>query len=155
MEKFNRRTVRRSIPSLTTAFLPNMIFILLFFFIVVTSMREVKLKAQFRVAHVTELENLPRKSLVTFIHVGPLPAGCSIKGGIDRRIQINDSYAQVSDIPNYIAKERSSLSKADQYNMVISLEIDKNTRMGVVSDIKQALRKAGVLNINYATVKDN
>ena len=69
MGKFNK-TGKREMPALNTSSLPDLIFTLLFFFMIVTTMREVTLKVEFKVPQATELEKLEKKSLVTFIYVG-------------------------------------------------------------------------------------
>lgn len=149
MGKFNK-TGKRGMPALNTSSLPDLIFTLLFFFMIVTTMREVTLKVEFKVPTGTELEKLEKKSLVTFIYVGKPTAEFRKKLGSERRIQLNDSYAEISQIQDYITQERSSMKEEDQPFMTVSLKIDKETKMGVVTDIKQALRQAYALKINYS-----
>ena len=143
MGKFNK-TGKRGMPALNTSSLPELIFTLLFFFMIVTTMREVTLKVEFKVPTGTELEKLEKKSLVTFIYVGKPTAEFRKKLGSESRIQLNDSYAEISQIQDYITQERSSMKEEDQPFMTVSLKIDKETKMGVVTDIKQAKQvKAG------------
>jgi biopolymer transport protein ExbD len=123
---------------------------MLFFFMIVTSMREVTLKVEFKVPQGTELEKLEKKSLVSFIYVGKPTMDLRKKMGSDSRIQLNDKFAEVSDVMDYIYQERTNMNEADQPYMRVSLKIDQDTRMGIVSDIKQALRKAYALKINYS-----
>ena len=149
MGKFNK-TGKRGLPALNTSSLPDLIFTLLFFFMIVTTMREVTLKVEFKVPTGTELEKLEKKSLVTFIYVGKPTAEFRKKLGSESRIQLNDSYAEISQIQDYITQERSSMKEEDQPFMTVSLKIDKETKMGVVTDIKQALRQAYALKINYS-----
>jgi biopolymer transport protein ExbD len=73
--------------------------------------------------------------------------------GSESRIQLNDSYAEVAEIQDYIIQERSSMKEEDQPFMTISLKIDQETKMGIVTDIKQALRQAYALKINYSAKK--
>ncbi len=70
--RFNR-TGRREMPTLNTSSLPDLIFTLLFFFMIVTTMRESRLKVEFTVPQAAELERLERKSLVTYLYVGVPP----------------------------------------------------------------------------------
>lgn len=137
-------------PQLNTSSLPDLIFTLLFFFMIVTTMREVSLKVEFKAPVGTELEKLEKKSLVTFIYVGKPNATFVKKMGTETRIQLNDSFAEVSEIQDFITQERLSMREEDQPFMTISLKIDHNTKMGVVTDIKQALRQAYALKINYS-----
>ncbi|KAA6326034.1 hypothetical protein EZS27_024812 [termite gut metagenome] len=152
MGKFNK-TGKREMPTLNTSSLPDLIFTLLFFFMIVTTMREVTLKVEFKVPQGTELEKLEKKSLVTFIYVGKPTQEFRRKMGSESRIQLNDSYAEVAEIQDYIIQERSSMKEEDQPFMTISLKIDQETKMGIVTDIKQALRQAYALKINYSAKK--
>ena len=70
--------------------------------------------------------------------------------GSESRIQLNDSYAEVSEVQDFIIQERSSMKEADQAMMTVSLKIDEETKMGIVTDIKNALRQAYALKINYS-----
>ncbi|MBP1612625.1 MAG: putative rane protein [Bacteroidetes bacterium] len=149
MGKFNK-TGKRGMPALNTSSLPDLIFTLLFFFMIVTTMREVTLKVEFKVPTGTELEKLEKKSLVTFIYVGKPTEEFRRKLGSESRIQLNDSYAEISQIQDYITQERSSMKEQDQPFMTVSLKIDQETKMGIVTDIKQALRQAYALKINYS-----
>jgi biopolymer transport protein ExbD len=149
MGKFNK-TGKREMPTLNTSSLPDLIFTMLFFFMIVTTLREVTLKVEFKVPQGTELEKLEKKSLVTFIYVGRPTQEFRKKMGSESRIQLNDSYAEVAEIQDYIIQERSSMKEEDQPFMTVSLKIDQETKMGVVSDIKQALRQAYALKINYS-----
>ena len=137
-------------PTLNTSSLPDLIFTLLFFFMIVTTMREVSLKVEFKIPQGTELEKLEKKSLVTFIYVGKPTAEFRKKLGSESRIQLNDAYAEVDEIQAYVTNERSSMKEEDQPCMTVSLKIDQDTKMGIVTDIKQALRQAYALKINYS-----
>ena len=148
MGKFNK-TGKRGMPTLNTSSLPDLIFTLLFFFMIVTTMREVSLKVEFKIPQGTELEKLEKKSLVTFIYVGKPTAEFRKKLGSESRIQLN-AYAEVDEIQAYVTNERSSMKEEDQPFMTVSLKIDQDTKMGIVTDIKQALRQAYALKINYS-----
>lgn len=148
MGKFNK-TGKREMPALNTSSLPDLIFTLLFFFMIVTTMREVTLKVKFQLPVGTELEKLEKKSLVTFIYVGtPLDA----KFGTGSRIQLNDSYAEVADVQDFIYGERESMNERDRSKMTVSLKVDQKTKMDIVTDLKEALRKSYALKINYSSV---
>lgn len=149
MGKFNK-TGKRGMPALNTSSLPDLIFTLLFFFMIVTTMREVTLKVQFKVPQGTELEKLEKKSLVTFIYVGEPTQEFRKTMGSESRIQLNDSFAEVSDIFDYINQERTSMKEEDQPYMTMSIKADKETKMGIIADVKQALRQAYALKINYS-----
>ena len=116
-------------------------------------MREVTLKVQFKSPQATELEKLEKKSLVTFIYVGKPTQELQAKMGAETRIQLNDRFADVSEVQDYIYQERENMKEEDQPFMQVSLKVDKETKMGIVTDIKQALRQSYALNINYSAVQ--
>ncbi|MGL5272817.1 MAG: ExbD/TolR family protein [Phocaeicola sp.] len=143
-------TGKRGMPELNTSSLPDLIFTMLFFFMIVTTMREVTLKVQFQVPQGTELEKLEKKSLVTFVYVGkPMPE-FQKKMGAESRIQLNDKFEDVSAVQDYITQERLNMKEEEQPFMTVSLKIDKDTKMGIVTEVKQALRQAYALKINYS-----
>ncbi len=140
-------------PELNTSSLPDLIFSLLFFFMMITTMREVTLKVQFRAPQGTELEKLEKKSLVTFIYIGKPTAQFQKQVGSETRIQLNDKFEDVSAVQDYIYQERENMKEEDQPFMTVSLKVDKETKMGIVTDVKQALRQAYALNINYSATQ--
>jgi len=140
-------------PALNTSSLPDLIFTLLFFFMIVTTMREVTLKVQFTLPQGTELEKLEKKSLVTFIYVGEPTQEYRAKMGTESRIQLNDSYAEVGEVQDFIFQERASMNEGDAAKMTVSLKVDQKTKMGIVTDVKNALRKSYALKINYSATK--
>lgn len=152
MGKFNK-TGKRGMPPLNTSSLPDLIFTLLFFFMIVTTMREVTLKVKITAPQATELEKLEKKSLVSFIYIGkPMPE-FQKKIGSESQIQLNDKFSSANEVRDYIYQERENMNEADQPFMTVSLKVDKNTKMGIVQDVKQALRESYALNISYSAVK--
>ena len=129
----------REMPELNTSSLPDLVFAFLFFIMMVTTMREVTLKVEFRAPQATELQKLEKKSLVTFIYVGKPTQDLQAKMGSETRIQLNDAFAETSEIQDYIAQEKSSMKEEDQPFMTVSIKADRETKMGVITDIKQAL----------------
>ena len=137
-------------PELNTSSLPDLVFAFLFFVMMVTSMREVTLKVVFQAPQATELQKLEKKSLVTFIYVGKPTQELRAKMGTETRLQLNDQIADVDEIQDYIAQEKSSMKEEDQPFMTVSIKADKETKMGVITDVKQALREAYALKISYS-----
>lgn len=132
-----------SVPSLLTYSYANLVFLFLFFFLLMTNYHKSTIKSQFNNTKTTQLTHLERKTLVTLISIQPSldKSGSSI--------QINDSYATVDDIYNFIIKERASLTDKDKKEMIVSLRIAKDTNMGIVNQVKQALLKAGITKVDY------
>jgi biopolymer transport protein ExbD len=140
-------------PALNTSSLPDIIFMLLFFFMSVTSMKEVTYKVQFTNPQATELTKLEKKSLVRYIYVGTPTAEFRQKYGVDTRIQLDDQFAEKSEVGDFIINERSAMKESDQGLMTVSIKADKETRMGIIADIKQELRRAYALKISYAATQ--
>jgi len=139
-----------SMPKISTASLPDIMFILLCFFMVSTSMRETTLLVKIRLPEASEVQKLERKSLVSFIYVGqPMRS----QYGTESRIQLNDQFATINDIQSFIVREREERDEVDRKLMTTSIKADRDTRMGIVTDVKQELRKAGAFKINYSSRK--
>ncbi|MFI3288350.1 MAG: biopolymer transporter ExbD [Rikenellaceae bacterium] len=142
-------------PKVSTASLPDVVFMILFFFMVSTSMREVEMKVDVHVPEASEAVKLEKKSLVSYIYVGPPTRQFRAKYGDAPRIQLNDNYASKELIGEFIAAERDKLDERDRSGMTVSLKADDKTKMGIITDIKQELRRANSLLISYAARKAN
>lgn len=152
MSKF-RKSGANELPPISTASLPDIVFMLLFFFMVSTTMREVTLRVKMHLPEATELSKLEKKSLVSYIYVGePLPK-FQDKYGVAPQIQLDDQFEDVGAIQDFIIKEREARSEEERPAMVTSLKIDENTKMGIVTAIKTELRKSNALHINYSSRK--
>ncbi|HZK08536.1 MAG TPA: biopolymer transporter ExbD [Bacteroidales bacterium] len=136
--------------NINTASLPDIIFMLLFFFMVTTVMREVTLIVKVLPPEATEVEKLERKSLVSYIYIGEPKR---VVFGTKPRIQLNDAFGRIEDIPAFVTAERQKRDEAERRFITTSLKVDQNIRMGIVTDVKQELRKAGAFKINYSTRK--
>lgn len=152
MSKFKKKK-SGSTPGISTASLPDIVFMLLFFFMVTTNIRDASLKVKVVTPNATEIQKLEKKSLVSYIYVGPPIKSLQAKFGTEPRIQLNDMYATLNDIPQFIEMERKAHAENEIPLLTTSLKIDKDTKMGIVTDIKQELRKLNALKINYSTKK--
>jgi biopolymer transport protein ExbD len=146
-----RKKGKKELPPISTASLPDIIFILLFFFMVVTVMRETELKVKNRLPQATELTKLERKSLVRFVYMGAPTLKYQERLGTAPRIQLNDQFAKVEDIGGFIENERNTIEENLKSAMTIALRIDKEVKMGIITDVKTELRKANALKINYSS----
>lgn len=150
MAKF-RKEKKGGSQQLNTASLPDIVFMLLFFFMVSTTMKEVEMMVRIKTPEATEISKLEKKSLVSYIYVGvPMNAR---KYGSEPRIQLNDSYESVDGIQNYILQQREGMREADRPKMTVSIKADHDVMMGTITDIKQALRKAQAYKISYSARK--
>jgi biopolymer transport protein ExbD len=151
MSKF-RKSTNREVPALNTASLPDLIFTILFFFMIVTNMRSVPVMIQFEVPTATELQKLKEKSLLVYIMIGK-PYKNSMKS-TDILIQLNSDFVSLEEIPERLQALKKKVPIEEQEKMITVLKIDKNTPMGLVNDIKENLREAGILTIHYSVEKN-
>lgn len=153
MSKFTNKS-RRPKVKVSTASLPDIIFMLLFFFMVTTVLRDATLKLDVITPKATELTKLTNNSLVKHIYVGSPKPPHDIGYGTKPRIQLNDKFATVDDIPLFLATVIEKIPEIDRPKFTTSLKIDQDVTMGIVQDIKTELRKSGQLKINYSAKPD-
>lgn len=138
-------------PGLNTASLPDLIFTVLFFFMLVTHMRDVDLKVRYQVPQGTEVKKLEHKSAVTYIYIGRKQ---QVKTDQDEFfIQLNNELATIDDIKAYVEKERQRMGDDDRARMVVSIKADKDVPMGMIADVKKMLQKSFALKINYSATE--
>lgn len=150
MAKFTKKK-SSDLPAINTASLPDIVFMLLFFFMVATVMRENVLKVENTLPYADQVEKLDKKDLVMYIYAGKPSSRYKASFGTQARIQLNDNFADVSEIQQFIYAEREAKREELIPFLTTSLKVDEETNMGLVSDIKQELRKAEALKINYTT----
>jgi biopolymer transport protein ExbD len=150
MSKFKKKK-SGELPAVNTASLPDIVFMLLFFFMVATVMRQNTLMIDNKLPFADQVEKLDRKELVMYIYAGKPSSRYQQKFGTEARIQLNDKFAEVKDIQKFIYAEREAKREELIPYLTTALKVDVETNMGLVSDIKQELRKAEALKINYTT----
>ncbi len=152
MAKFQQKR-GKSKPTISTASLPDIVFILLFFFMVITKMRETELMVSVVVPKATELEKLEQKSLVHFIYIGRPQARYQEIYGTAPRIQLDDKFATIADLPIFVENHKQTVLPGLRSRVTSSLRVDGKITMGIVQDVKTQLRKIGQLKLNYAATK--
>jgi biopolymer transport protein ExbD len=152
MSKFSRKTGKGS-PAISTASLPDIVFMLLFFFMTTTTMREQELVVRVRTPKATEVKKLEKKSLVSNIYVGQPNRAYQSTYGTEAAVQLNDFFASVDDIQDFIFAEREARKEEEVPLLTTNIKADIETKMGVITDIKQELRKVQALKLNYSTVE--
>ncbi|HEY9185473.1 MAG TPA: biopolymer transporter ExbD [Salegentibacter sp.] len=152
MSKFKKKT-NEGQPAISTASLPDIVFMLLFFFMVVTVMRQNTLMVQNKLPYANQVEKLDKKDLVMYIYAGKPSPRYQQRFGTEARIQLNDKFASVSEVQQFIFSERETKREELIPYLTTALKVDEETNMGLVSDIKQELRKAEALKINYTTLQ--
>ncbi len=151
MSKFKKKK-SGALPAVNTASLPDIVFMLLFFFMVATVMRQNTLMVQNKLPFADQVEKLDKKDLVMYIYAGKPSPRYQQTFGTEARIQLNDKFADVSEVQQFIYTERESKREELVPYLTTALKVDVETNMGLVSDIKQELRKADALKINYTTL---
>lgn len=121
---------------------------LLFFFMVTTVMREVDLQVKISLPEATEVTKLEDKALVDYIYIGP-PSNTKL--GTEPVMQLNDAFAKLEEIDGWVKQGIERRDEVLQPRITRSLKVDKETSMKIVTDVKQELRKANALKINYST----
>lgn len=148
MSKFKNKK-QGDLPAISTASLPDIVFMLLFFFMVATVMRDSSLMIENILPSADQVEKL-KKDRTTFIYAGK-PSSQFKQFGEEPRIQINDQFVGIEDIRPAVLQAQSELNEELQSKIVVGLKVDKETHAGLVSDIKQELRKANTLKVMYIT----
>ena len=122
---------RRSVPQLNVASMPDLIFTVLFFFMIVTHMRSDEVKVRLQVPQGKEVQKLANKQAVVNLYIG--------RQGEVWRVQLNNEIVQPADIPARIEDIRGGLSQENQQRLTVSLRVDKKAPMGLVSEVKRQL----------------
>ena len=149
-----KKEVSKETPELNMGSMSDIIFMFLFFFMVITTMRESTLFVNVTPPKATEVQKLEHKSLVANINIGEPNKNYVAKLGHEPRIQLNDQFAEVRDISEFVEQEKQARDEADRNKITWSLKVDKKVKMGIVTDVKQELRKSNAFKVNYSSVKE-
>ncbi len=150
MAKFNKKK-SGDLPAVSTASLPDIVFMLLFFFMTVTTMKDSSLMVENTLPNASETKKLEKKDRVIYIYVGKPTSQYQKVFGSEPKIQLNDKFANVSEVGDFILQERAKKPQELQNVLTTALKVDKNANMGLISDIKMELRKVNALKVNYTT----
>jgi biopolymer transport protein ExbD len=149
---FDRGSEERDVPALNTSSLPDLIFTVLFFFMIVTHMRDVDMKVRYEVPQGTEVQKLGHKSSIVNIYIGR-KAGATTDG--EFYIQLNNDIATVADISAFLDKEKARMSSEDLARMTVSIKADRDVPMSLIADVKRALQQEFALRLNYSATEKN
>ena len=153
MSKFKKKKTGGT-PAISTS-LPDIVFMFLFFFMTATTMKDTDLKIENTLPKANQTAKLHKKEYVMYLYAGKPSERYRVSLGSSDRIQLADKMASTSEIKNFIITERASRNSEDEKYLTASLKIDKNVKMGLVSDIKLELRKIDQLKVNYTTAVGN
>lgn len=144
MSKFKKKNAKTKQEVPTTA-LPDIVFMLLIFFMVTTVLREVTLQVRVELTRAENIEKIEQKRLVSYLYIGPMVIGANTYG--DTRVQIDDALIEEMSFIRRIMYDKL----LEQPKLIVSLRVDRESEMGIVTDVQQELRLAGTLQINYST----
>jgi len=136
---------RHQVPSLNVASMPDLIFTVLFFFMIVTHMRSDEVKVKLEVPQGTGVQKLTNKASVVNIYIGQLNG--------EWGVQLNGDLISIDDIPARIEEIRGAMSAENADKLTVSLRADRHTPMGIITDVKQALQQSYALRINYSATE--
>ncbi|MFN5169333.1 MAG: ExbD/TolR family protein [Cyclobacteriaceae bacterium] len=151
MSKFKKKTqVKQDIP---TSSMPDVVFMLLFFFMVTTELRQTSIEVKQNIPKATQLRKLQRKSLVTNLYIGePVKPD---QYGKEPKIQANDVFIEPHDIVLWVNREKDKLQEAERDQLTVSLKVDKDAKRGLIADVETELRKANSRKLLYTTLEDS
>ncbi|ETN94433.1 Biopolymer transport protein ExbD [Zhouia amylolytica] len=150
MAKFTKKK-KGELPPVSTASLPDIVFMLLFFFMTVTTMKDSELKVINELPYADQVQKLDKKDRIIYIYAGKPHERYRATYGSAAKVQLNDQLRDVKDVGAYILEERAGRRPEIQNVLTTALKVDKETNMGLISDIKQQLRDVNALKINYTT----
>lgn len=153
MSKFSKKRGKAS-PAISTASLPDIVFMLLFFFMVVTVLRDSELMVKVQTPFASELTKLEEKSLVNYLYVGKPVKKYQAVYGTKPRLQLGDKFASLAEIPLFLERHKVKVPEPKRPKITSSLRVDGEVTMGIVQDIKTELRKSNQLKVNYSAKKN-
>lgn len=154
MAKFTKKK-SGELPPVSTASLPDIVFMLLFFFMTVTTMVDSELKVINKLPTADQVQRLDKKDPVMYIYAGkPLPK-YQAKFGNSAVIQINDKVTSVAEVAPSVLQYRDGLRQELRDIFTTALKVDQDTNMGLISDIKEQLKEVNALKLYYITKEGN
>ncbi len=151
----NLRRNKNRLPAISTASLPDIVFMLLFFFMTVTTIKDNTLLVDNNLPMADQVKALEKKNRVIEIYVGKPTRELASVLGSEPKIQLNSRLAHVNEVAPYMLAELAKKPDAIRNLVTVSLKVDRKVSMGVVSDIKEELRKVNLLKVNYTTFEGN
>ncbi|HNP97035.1 MAG TPA: biopolymer transporter ExbD [Cyclobacteriaceae bacterium] len=149
MSKFRKKTkVKQDIP---TSSMPDVVFMLLFFFMVTTELRKTAVDVMQRIPQATQLRKLQRKSLVTNLYIGEPKK--SEQFGTEPKIQAEDVFIEPNDIILWVNREKDKLPENEREQLTVALKVDAEAKRGIIADVETQLRKANARKILYSTLQ--
>jgi biopolymer transport protein ExbD len=147
MSKFKKKsTAKQEIP---TSSMPDVVFMLLFFFMVTTELRKTSIDVMQRIPEATQLKKLQRKSLIADLYIGEPKKKDQ---GTDAKIQVNDVFITTKDIISWASRTRDGLPENERDQFTVSFKVDSEAKRGIIADVETELRKANARKILYSSM---
>jgi biopolymer transport protein ExbD len=147
MAHFEKKSAQTS-QDIPTSAMPDVVFMLLIFFMVTTVLREVNLKVQINFAQAENIEKIAQKRLISYIYIGPEKQQGNQVG--QTRVQIDDALIEDMGAVRTIMYDKYK----EQPKLIVSLRVNDESEFGTVTDVQEELREAGTLRINYSTKQE-
>ena len=147
----NKKIKKRETPSVSTASLPDIVFMLLFFFMVVTTIKNQNILVTNELPYAEQISRLEKKDRVIEIFVGRLEKGTESNVGVEPKIQLGNKLEKVEEVAPYVLSELAKKPEEVKNLVTISLKVDKDVNIGLITDIKEELRKINMLKVSYTT----
>lgn len=149
MSKFKKKAqVKQDIP---TSSMPDVVFMLLFFFMVTTELRENSIEVMQRIPEATQLRKLQRKTLVSNLYIGEPKK--TEQYGKEPKIQAEDVFIEPKDIIRWVNEQKSKLAENERDQLTVSLKVDSEAKRGIIADVETELRKGNARKILYTTME--
>lgn len=162
MSKFNKGKKKKDGGSITTAALPDIVFMLLFFFMVATKTRKSDASVMVTLPTASETGKLEDKTPTAYINIGVPTKALQKLYGKNPRIQLNDAILEASDVEDFITGKRASIAKnypeesigkSKAAQMIVCMKVDKDAQIGTVDEVREELKNAKALKLNYVVNK--
>jgi biopolymer transport protein ExbD len=129
--------------------MPDVVFMLLFFFMVTTQMRDTSIMVQQRIPQATQLRSLQRTTLVKYLYIGE-PRKIE-EWGKEPKLQANDVFIQPKEVIQWVNQEKAELDESERDQITVALKVDNETKRGIIADVETELRKANARKLLYST----
>lgn len=148
MSKFKKKAnVKQEIP---TSSMPDVVFMLLFFFMVTTQMRDSSIKVEQRIPEASQMRKLQRKTLVAYLYIGA-PKQPELYGK-EPKIQANDVFIEPKEVIQWVNQAKSTIDEVERDQLTVALKVDNDTKRGIIADVETELRKANARKLLYSTL---
>lgn len=146
MSKFKKKAnVKQDIP---TSSMPDVVFMLLFFFMVTTQLRETSIMVRQQIPEATQLRKLQRKTLVAYLYIGK--PNKAEQFGVEPKIQADDVFIEPKDVIQWVNAKKAELDEIERDQITISLKVDEETKRGIIADVETELRRANARKLMYS-----